>query len=633
MQFKKIKKIYYLSAVLAVGAIFYYFNVSQEIKAAENISANSNNTIADNDCLNGICSNTITPLPLLPDLEIKDIYIEDNLVKIKYCNNGDNPININIFGIETFYIRLTLNNQTHTGTSTYTGIPSQPSNYIFSVPSAGECANTDGIPLDYFRLNNESIIKDGVYLAVAVIDHLNQANESNENNNIYYKNIAVKYDIDFNNDGKVDEADQAIFKAAFPSKYSSVNYNSQYDFNKDGYVNLYDALRFRAYYIYNNSAVKSDLITAETENPLAQIVSGNRMITAANYKISAINDNYTVKSMNIKLKNPGAIFAVNRMYLYDGNRALTPYGVYFDINGNASTTGLSLLIPVNTTKTITIKLVLNNIGENAAAPGLNVATVLNSVVAINDRLGEYKYIDDDREGNDIYVYKTYPLVSANPIPTVISNNSSQAIYKFTIASPVSSGAYFGAVGLKQFAIGLEWKDVGYISNNNLELYNWRLYRGTADITSLVNIYTDDNLSVKDVSAYQKGASSSATSVVYVSWSGASEERIYTSATYTLKASPRNFDSNVSSADQVTLTFLGDTFSHNGSNRYLSDVDRDNHWGLSLNSLGANETEYNFIWSDRSSAKHSAAANASSADWANGYLVKYLPLKQAILRKN
>ncbi len=43
------------------------------------------------------------------------------------------------------------------------------------------------------------------------------------------------------------------------------------------------------------------------------------------------------------------------------------------------------------------------------------------------------------------------------------------------------------------------------------------------------------------------------------------------------------------------------------------------------SAGASGTDYNLIWSDRSSVRHIYTADNTYGDWANGYLVLDLPL--------
>lgn len=65
-----------------------------------------------------------------PDLVIENIYYENGLVKVKYCNEGG------VAGadsdLKVFYIKVATNAVTHDGTS-------GGSNYPFSVPAPGEC--------------------------------------------------------------------------------------------------------------------------------------------------------------------------------------------------------------------------------------------------------------------------------------------------------------------------------------------------------------------------------------------------------------------------------------------------------------------------------------------------------------
>lgn len=129
---------------------------------------------------------------LKPDLLIKDIYIENNLIKVKYCNGGGVPVDVNTFGVETFYIKVKANNKIHTGTS-------DNSNYVFSVPAAGDCAYTDGLPIAFF---NAQTGKEYSFLAMA--DHSQEVDELNENNNTLTKTIAIRNSDD--NSAKNDDS-------------------------------------------------------------------------------------------------------------------------------------------------------------------------------------------------------------------------------------------------------------------------------------------------------------------------------------------------------------------------------------------------------------------------------------------
>lgn len=139
----------------------------------------SDDEINEENESNNILIQTVT-VGEKPDLTIKDIYIENDLLKVEYCNIGNDSIDVNTFGIETFYIKVTANSKTHTGTS-------DNSNYVFSVPEAGECAYTDGLPISYFGL-----ISGNQYSVSADADHLGEVDESNENNNALGGSIIIE---------------------------------------------------------------------------------------------------------------------------------------------------------------------------------------------------------------------------------------------------------------------------------------------------------------------------------------------------------------------------------------------------------------------------------------------------------
>ncbi|MFA4873624.1 MAG: CARDB domain-containing protein, partial [Patescibacteria group bacterium] len=110
-----------------------------------------------------------------PDLTVKDIYYENGLLKVKYCNEGIGESG----AMEVFYLKMTANGKTHTGKSGGT-------DYGFLVPVPGICKNTDGYPISYFNIQ-----QSGFYGVLAEIDWENSISESNENNNTLTKTVTV----------------------------------------------------------------------------------------------------------------------------------------------------------------------------------------------------------------------------------------------------------------------------------------------------------------------------------------------------------------------------------------------------------------------------------------------------------
>jgi len=116
-----------------------------------------------------------------PDLTIKDIYISDDKIVIKYCNDGWDFSSIS----NTFRIIVAANGKTHSDQ--------------YYVPGKGLCLNTRtrdtitggpdprvGYPLSVFSISGEQTIS-----VTAEIDKIDEVAELNENNNIYTKTITI----------------------------------------------------------------------------------------------------------------------------------------------------------------------------------------------------------------------------------------------------------------------------------------------------------------------------------------------------------------------------------------------------------------------------------------------------------
>ncbi len=363
------------------------------------------------------------------------------------------------------------------------------------------------------------------------------------------------------------------------------------------------------------------ITTAATETPLPQIVYGGQTVTAATYEINPTNDTYTLEEVCVKVAS-GSQAAINRVYLYDGDTLLntggTPMNTYF-----ATTTGLSLVMTPNVTKTLTVKLGLNSVGTGMADPGLDAAVTLDTI-AVRNSNGTKSYVSDDRAGNEVYVYKAYPVVTSIALSDTereVDNDVNQAIYKFKIAPSSSS-----TIAVKQMKFSLSWSDTTNLAA--LELGTFKFFRGNTDITTSVEITAANGTSAKS-----GGTTLKETDAVVVVGFITSEEPVSAETTYTIKATPANFDSGTTSSDSVTITMVGDTSAHSGTKKYaVATITGSKIWKLATAAAGTGATAYNFIWSDKSATPHVAASGTSSADWANGYLVNYFDLDSTKMKK-
>ncbi|MDD5589863.1 MAG: hypothetical protein PHQ47_01680, partial [Candidatus Portnoybacteria bacterium] len=341
--------------------------------------------------------------------------------------------------------------------------------------------------------------------------------------------------------------------------------------------------------------------TGALEDPLDQIVYGNQLVTAAKYELTASNDDYTLTQFAIRVIT--GYEAVSGVFLYDGDTALNPSGTPMNVS-YATTTGLSLLIPAGTTKTITVKLQLNNIGTGYASSTLNASTTLVSAVVANSS-GTVTYSNTVRDGNAVYVFKTFPTLTALTVDGAITNGASEDVFKFKVA-PSSAGS----VALKQVKLGLNWTDLGP-SEGALELDYVKLYRGAVDISSVVNITDEDGNTVEAGSGLDEDDED-----VVIQWP--TEEIVSTETTYTLKAIPRLFNQDTTSTDSVVVSINNDTSALGTAFlRYATFVDGIWQLSTSASSVIAG-TAAEFIWSDRSLVGHSGVSGSSSSDWYNGY---------------
>ena len=289
----------------------------------------------------------------------------------------------------------------------------------------------------------------------------------------------------------------------------------------------------------------------------------------------------------------------------------------------ATFTGLNWVVPTNTTKGRTVKLVLNTIGTGAGTSQQNAVVQLDRV-RYQDSAGSVTTYTTDVTANELYVYKSIPTIVCGTGVTCVAggdgtltNGQEKKVYEFTVNANAS-----GPISIKQFKLAAALTDV-VGTNNTLQMDSWKLYENGVDVTSSVTIRADGGASIESTSGFAE-----ASTTVIVGWDSALESTIAagTSKTYALYATPDGF-LNPSDNDAFSIYFAGDA-SHNGSSTFLNAGNSDDIVALFTSATPAESgaTAANFIWSDNSSNAHSASIGASSsADWANGYKVLNLNL--------
>ncbi len=362
------------------------------------------------------------------------------------------------------------------------------------------------------------------------------------------------------------------------------------------------------------------IATAATEEQADQIALGGSTVTAATYKIETTNDSYTVTEVGLFVPS-GAQNVIDKVYLYDEAGTLLNTGGTTMSGVTASSTGLNYLIPANSTKKLIVKLGLNSIATGASAPGYNASTTLDSI-KVRNSAGTESVSGTNREGNAVYVYKAYPTVTHTQLSSTeraITNNTSQTIYKFKIAP--SSG---GTISIKQLSFTLAWTDTTNLAA--LELGTLKFFKGSNDITSLVSITDSGGTSAKSGGTALEETDT--TGGLVISWLTTTEEEISAETSYSIRATPANFDNGTTSSDRVSITMIGDASHIDG--QYIGDNNGDGVWKLLATATTGSGGTGNFIWSDISLNGHSATSGSSTADWASGYLIKNLDLDATVM---
>lgn len=204
----------------------------------------------------------------------------------------------------------------------------------------------------------------------------------------------------------------------------------------------------------------------------------------------------------------------------------------------------------------------------------------------------------------------------------IVNGQATDVYKFTVSASAS-----GAVALKQFQLPVSWTDGGG-GLDTLELESIKLFEDGVDISGSVVIQDEDGNTVELTSGMVE-----ADGTLTISWLTSNEGVVPagTTKTYVVRATPQGFNVTDASAnsntDYVALYLAGDS-AHNSTKVYVNGTaTAATLWGLHTAAAATGSgTNYNFIWSDNSSASHVDTENATStADWANGYKVLNLDL--------
>ena len=381
------------------------------------------------------------------------------------------------------------------------------------------------------------------------------------------------------------------------------------------------------------------------------VLSGTNNVLFVATKFSATRENFEVKKFNITQTTSGANGLVSGIRVSYKNAAGTtvtagPYAL--DSNGTAAIDVSSnpLLVKKGDTSVLSVYADVASFAtidgsDSGKAPVLNLqalnATPTGGIdwEAVGTSSGTSLGNTDNITtavipSNAQLVYKSYPTLTTPTWTPATPTNGEMEVYKWGVAATGNS------IALKQIGVKISITDnVG--TNNTLTLGNFKLYRDSSDITSSVRIVSEAGADLKASTSF---AESATTAYIVFGSDAQSEEAISAGVTYNyvLRATAAGF-ATPADDDSFRAEMLQDTAATAGR-KQLGDADVTSGEVVATLSSGVNAGEQALpqylVWSDNSAIPHSSIipddvggdlAATSSADWANGYLVKNLPMSQ------
>lgn len=380
-------------------------------------------------------------------------------------------------------------------------------------------------------------------------------------------------------------------------------------------------------------------VSQDNSNPLPRIVAASQRVVAGKFQFTAANDSYTISELKFVIPNRQAPSIISGGVLIDSatQLLLTQKSVAVTYDGKNYILDFNVNIPIslNSSKSITVSYDFNsNVSSNSTnmnfAPALVYVKAINSGGTLADgsasdysnMVALYNGITLPAGGvtvNAMYVFKSIPIFTANGTSATALTGLNLDLYTFSITADPA-----GDIAIKQimFTITITDPNISYPHLNK-----FTLLKDGVNYSGQVAIGTIVNNNFQEVTS--NGAIGFGTNTVVVTFYPEETIPAGKTKTYTLKAYVDNFvKSSTLGLDTISTSGLSDaSTSNNGS--CLRMVFASNIYGLAKTSSDFYVTNYNLLWSDKSSFSFSNVHNdtngSSSNDWYNGFLVLNLPL--------
>lgn len=309
------------------------------------------------------------------------------------------------------------------------------------------------------------------------------------------------------------------------------------------------------------------------DTPAAALMASNGSVAKeiAQYKFTAVNDAATITDINFAnssttVPSTSADSIVSAIALYDGATLLDSTVLVSGAGSFSIPNGL--VIPANTSKTLSVKVLLNSINNDATATNKDIAFVLSNVTFKSSDGTETADQSENDLANNFRVRKTIPTIALQTLPTTLLTAGDQVVSKFTVAADAA-----GDVSVKKVVLS-------YATSTN------------SSIAGIANNAVKVNGSAKDVATVVDTTAKTVT----VTFANDEVVTAGTSKTFELLAT---LSVSGSGTESVTTKIVEDA-------SYV------------INGTG------NFVWSD--------GADISAPTYSNGYRVAGLSTATQVLQK-
>jgi hypothetical protein len=397
----------------------------------------------------------------------------------------------------------------------------------------------------------------------------------------------------------------------------------------------------------------------DASSPVAALVSVGASGTTAEktmlvLKAVATDESADVTMIKFTLSGGAAAdFAANGIKLYQtvgsGAEKLLGSANMISTTATFNFDAGTFIIEKGKTNLITVKALFNGTGNGVSANDAPLIKFADSTNANDDTYITAKGLGSGAAFSDNYLNstaglnvanaldgaaqtlrKTIPTITYNSIGTTVTSGVEQDVFSFKVKADSNE-----SVSLKQLQFsGILTDNVG--TNDTLTLGSFKFYRGTTNLTSLVDVRTATT-TIESGTSLAEG-----TTTFYVYWT--TEENIPAGSEYTyyLKATPTGYTTTADD-DRIQIRITSDASALTAGYRYLVDQDAtvSEYLAYISDTDGANDTNSAIIWSDNSVDAHNYSITddadgtfdddtTSSGDWFNGYLVDTTPTNYSTL---